>query len=212
LDRNTFDAVAPYYNLLARLFIGSYYFDAQCQFLDQIPENSRILILGGGGDGWLLERIPESQVIHFMDKSEKMMSKAKSRNHKSRSIEFIHADYMEYDFKDHYDCIIANYFFDVFNEHNLHCAINKTFDLLGDVGKLLVSDFQNTKRKADRVFIDIMHLFFRISTNLESRKLKPIDNEVRNKFVLMHKKNFKNDLIFSAVYQKQAPTLSGSRL
>lgn len=74
-----FDNIATWYDALAHLIFGDIRYSAQAHFLNQVPENSRIVIIGGG-TGKLIEALtqlhPVGLDITYIEQSEKKIGRA----------------------------------------------------------------------------------------------------------------------------------------
>lgn len=118
-------------------------------------------------------------------------------------VDFIHADFLEWQTNQQFDVVICPFFLDVFTETNLQRVIQKIRELTVKEGQLIVTDFQDTSRFYHRVLLQVMHWFFRFFSGLEGRALCPIDDRIKqNHYDLKHKATFKQEFIFSAVYQR----------
>ncbi len=194
---NNFNFIAPFYDRLARIVFGRSIENATYHFLSEIQEDSAVLILGGG-TGKILSSIPKCEKVTYLEKSEKMINRAKT--HKvDMDMEFINKDFLAFDAKHSYDFIICPFFLDCFNEKNLDEVINQIDGLIKTDGKLLVTDFQATRKQ---LLIRLMHLFFRIFASLESKKLKNIHRFIlQNRFEIEKEEFFHKNMIFSRVYR-----------
>ena len=74
----SFDFIAPFYDLLARLVFGRAISRSQTRFLLEIPSGAKVLILGGG-TGWILldifRQANPSEVL-YLEASSHMLAKA----------------------------------------------------------------------------------------------------------------------------------------
>ena len=198
---NNFDRVAPFYDLLAKLVFGEAILKSQIAFLGDINDCDRVLVLGGG-TGQLLEYIAaQSVIIDYVEPSEKMLSKAKKRNCTGRVV-FHQQRFEDFDSEILYDVIICPFFLDLFEEDSLKEVINKIKRFTKPSGKLSISDFQNRTTFFQKWLIRIMHLFFRITVQLESRSLKEIHPCLQKEGFQMQKRIFfYSKFIFSSVYR-----------
>ena len=83
---------AWFYDLLARLVYGKALINAQVYLLEHIPENARVLIVGGG-TGWILEELvrihPSGLTITYVEIAPAMMALSKKRNCGNNQVIFI---------------------------------------------------------------------------------------------------------------------------
>ena len=101
-----------------------------------------------------------------------------------------------------YDCIITNFFLDVFSENHLFEVMSFLRNRLSSDGVWLCSDFRSTGRLGHKFLLWLMHGFFRMFTALESRNLldfRPHFSKVDMR--MKEEVEFRNGLIFSAVYE-----------
>lgn len=194
---NNFNLIASVYDSLAKLVFGKSLLDSQTYFLPKIKESDSVLILGGG-TGKLLKHLPQCKQVHFVELSSRMLARAKNRDCKT-SVDFIQADFLNQDFSLIYDVIICPFFLDCFDEKNMWKSLIKIKSLLNPEAILLVSDFQKTRRNG--FLLKFMHLFFRISVSLQSRKLNNIHQEVLLVGLnVQEEKFFHRNMIFSRLY------------
>lgn len=195
---NNFNLIAPFYDGIARLVFGNDLLESQIFFLRKIKSTDSILVLGGG-TGSLLEFMPVCEKVDFVEKSKQMIKRA-ARKKCSQSVNFIHADFLTMDINDSYDVIISPFFLDCYSGKNLNLALGKIKDSLAPEGALIVSDFQETK--SNKFQLSIMHIFFRILTNLDAKSLSNI-----HEIVLLHGFVAKEDFflhqnrLFSRLYR-----------
>ena len=195
---NNFDRIAPVYDSLARLVFGSGILKSQIRFLDHIEWSDRVLILGGG-TGELLEYLPKCRQVDFVEKSDKMIARAKSRA-VNQPVHFILKDFFEFDSTITYDVILCPFFLDCFNQEYLENGVKKLRRHLKKGGKLIVSDFD--EKETGRILSSLMHLFFNVSANLQSKRLKEIHSEIiTNEFSMIREDFFNQNMIFSRLYR-----------
>lgn len=197
-----FDGVAPLYDALSYIVFANTLRKAQQTFLESLPTTGRLLIIGGG-TGWILQEVvkrrPQLQ-IDYVEASEKMLVLSMAKVSKDSTVSFIHGTESSIP-ESVYDCIITNFFLDVFNEKSL----NQVMSLLGKKicagGIWICTDFRTTRRMDHRFLIWLMHRFFRWFTSLEAKRLldfRPFFTETG--MVLNEEVEFRNGLIFSARY------------
>lgn len=173
---NNFDPIATLYDPLAKLVFGNKLKRAQNHFLNQILPDADVLILGGGSGEILLE-IPKCKRICYLEKSKKMIDRARKR-FADGNIKYVNRDFFDYETLNQFDFIICPFFLDCFAEENLKAVLAKIKSMTKDNGHLLVADFARTK--SNGWLIKLMHIFFRITVRLESRSLLDIHEMVVN--------------------------------
>lgn len=194
---NQFDRIVFLYDSLARLVFDNQIHNSQIHFIDTIEKQDKVLVIGGG-TGKLLESIPECRKLVFVEKSSKMLGRAKKRS-SVKAIDFIHSDFFEFDSSYKFDVIICPFFLDCFNESNLDLVIKRIKSMLNDGGSLLIADFTT---RISFVLSSTMHVFFRLIANLEARKLLDIHSFIlNNRFFVVSEGFFYRKGIFSRHYR-----------
>ena len=197
MDVNNFDSVAPYYDWLAKVVFGDQLLNAQLVFLNQIQSTDDVLVFGGG-TGKFLQYVPNCKSLDFIEKSKKMIERAKTV--KSNNVSFINEDLLNWEIGSTYDVVICPFFLDCFNEKNLKTVLDKIQLSLKAGGKLIVTDFQSTDSNSFQ--LGLMHLFFRIFTNLEARQLLDINQILIEKGLKpAEEKFFHRNRVFSRLYR-----------
>lgn len=203
--KNNFNLIAPVYDALAKLVFGNKLKRAQCHFLHLIPQDSNVLILGGG-TGWLLDEIFKTGFrgsVTYVEASAKMIKMTKKRLQPSWNVALICGDEKAIP-NEFYDVIITNFFLDVFSSDKLKDIMATLSDRLSQRGLWFCTDFRNTNRLKHKLIIWSMLQFFRLTTQLEAGQL--LDFAFYFKALPLHRiehSTFSNGLIFSSVYQKQ---------
>ncbi|MEO9870496.1 class I SAM-dependent methyltransferase [Ekhidna sp.] len=194
---NDFNRIAPIYDQIAHLVFGDRLLKAQTHFLDQIKPDDKVLILGGG-TGALLEYLPICKQIHYVEKSDKMIQRARKRNSKSE-VQFINQDFLAFKSPNQYDVILCPFFLDCFAERKLETVLHKVSAMIAKDGWMMIADFDV---QSTSIFLSqMMHLFFRLFASLGSSKLLDIRKHiVRKGFDESSLQKFKNG-IFSTIYK-----------
>lgn len=195
---NDFDFIAPFYDQLQRLIFGKALLNAQIAHISEIRESDNILILGGG-TGEILEHLPLCENIDYVEKSHLMIRLAKRRL-VNRPVDFISEDFLNFQSDRKYNIIICPFFLDCFGEENLLTVISICKQKLTSGGKMIVIDF--AKNSSDSWIVKLMHFFFRITANLESRNLKNIHIQMLySDFQLIDEKFSHRNKLFSRLYR-----------
>jgi len=196
---NQFDLIASVYDQLAGLVFGKSLYKAQTCFLDQLPDNGRVLIVGGGTGQILKEAVfSRAAQIDFVELSEKMITKARQNGSHLSQINFLNEDFFQH--HGEYDFVIANFFLDCFDGEHLTLVVQRLKGLLSTKGKILVTDFQNPSRTSHRILIFLMIAFFKTFSSLQASRLEDIQGEMVKRFSTIMEKSFKQGLLFSALY------------
>lgn len=195
-----FNRIAVVYDFLKGLVFGQQLEKASNYFLDQLPENSKILIVGGGA-GQILENFQSSHQIKYLELSKVMLRKAKQIRSKA-TIDYIQADILEWSTDDKFDFIVTPFILDCFNEHQLKLLFQKLNNILNKDGEWIQTDFY-PKNSAHKLLIKFMYIFFNYSINLKVNKLADFDLLFKNhKFILKRNAFFFHSMVESKIYQK----------
>ncbi len=168
---NDFDAVAGYYDLLARLVFGRAIDRSQEVYIHSIPAGAKIVILGGG-TGRILEYLYRSRPdIHvtFVDASARMLARAKRRP-RLPGIEFVHGTENSLP-EGRYDVAMAPFFLDMFPDERMSKVIAEVSRHLGGDSQWIISDFVDTNRWWQRAMLRVMFVFFRKTTGILTDQL-----------------------------------------
>jgi ubiquinone/menaquinone biosynthesis C-methylase UbiE len=200
---NDFDGIAKWYDRLAKLMFGDALIKSQLLFLNELPEEGNLLIIGGG-TGWILKEVvtlrPQLK-IDYVEASTKMIALSKAKNESSTEVQFIigtEADIPE----TIYDAIITNFFLDVFKEGRLKAIMHHLKGKLSKDGVWLCTDFKKTGKWQQRFLLKLMHLFFGLVSNLDANELIDFEIEFIKLSLSCSKKQISyNGMILSAVYR-----------
>ena len=201
-----FDHIAPVYDLLAGLVFGKAIKAAQVHFLDQLPSDGRVLVIGGG-TGWIVEELVGRRSgleIDYVEASAKMLEKSQLKMKGRSEIRFVHGTEDDIP-EEEYDMIMTNFFLDVFETEKLEKVITVLRSKLKATGIWLVSDFRSTGKRRHNFLLRLMHLFFRYSAALRSKELKDFRYLLSSRELMeTDYETFYQGMIFSAVYRPNA--------
>ena len=194
---NNFNFIAPFYDSIAKIVFGQSIKRATHHFLTDIGRNDRVLVIGGG-TGRLLSELPETGSITYLEKSSKMLSLAKARK-ASQTINFVNADFFDFNSSQTFDAVICPFFLDCFSQVHLVEVLSNIHEILRKDGQLIVTDFQQGKSP---VLMKLMHLFFRVVSSLNAKRLEDIHHFVlKSGFKVEKEEFFHKKMIFSRVYR-----------
>jgi hypothetical protein len=101
-----------------------------------------------------------------------------------------------------YDCLITNFFLDVFVADKLPEVMMHLKRQLSEEGQWLCTDFRNTDRVFHQVLIWSMHRFFNLFARLEARRLVDFRHYFSQLGMeLFQEQLYRGGLIFSALYR-----------
>lgn len=174
MKSNDFDSIASVYDHLVKLVFGNAIFDAQKFFLNRIPANSNVLILGGG-TGWILTellKINKNVRVCYIDASENMLTKAKEKEKYSQSPQarFINGTENDIPSNQKFDIAITNFYLDLFTEESIQIVLEKIKRSLAPNAQWIATDFVEN-RWWHSLMLKLMYFFFRWISNIESQKL-----------------------------------------
>ena len=197
-----FNRIASFYDLLKKIVFQSSLDKASFSFLEDIPENSQILILGGGS-GALLSYLKKSQKVIYIEKSSAMIELAAKRKFNC-SVEFVEADIMEYKFNANFDAVITPFILDCFSVTSLLVLMDELKHQLKNNGLWLQADFY-PQNKFHKFFIKVMYVFFWISAGLRIKAVPDFEKHFKKgELQLIKKVSFKRGFIQSRLYRKIA--------
>ena len=203
--KNNFDHIAPVYDTLASIVFGNTLQQAQCAYLDRISPDAKVLIIGGG-NGYILRQllsVKPGVVVDYVEASQQMLKRSGSKIPPGASVNFVHGT--EGNIPGNvYDCIITNFFLDVFSLTELRRVVFLLKGKLASNGQWLCTDFQSTNRWNHRALLWLMHRFFGMVSSLEAKELQNIDGSLQESGLTKQEQYFwKNGLVFSALYRHQ---------
>jgi ubiquinone/menaquinone biosynthesis C-methylase UbiE len=201
-----FNNSAWFYDQLARLVYGRALVNAQVYLIQQITENSRVLIVGGG-TGWILEQIsmihPKGLDMVYVEISANMMALSQKRNIGGNKVVFVNDAIENADLLPGFDFVLTPFLLDNFTEENLRILFNSIDKLLKKDGTWLNASFQLTGKWWQWVLLKTMFVFFRLICNVEASKLPDIGRRFAdNEYTLVEQKGFFGDFMGSRVYKK----------
>lgn len=169
-----FNRIAPVYDALKRLVFGQALERAQTVFLDRIPPGASVLIVGGG-TGLLLEPLfitnPQNRIV-YLEASARMLTRASRRilNHQlPGTVEFRLGDETTLQSGERFDVVITPFVLDLFTEETLQTRLlPRLRRALKPGGQWLVTDFVPPVGYGQKILIQSMIRFFRLTANIEA--------------------------------------------
>lgn len=208
-----YDQLAGRYQLLEKLMFGSHLKRARTALLTSIPACRSALVLGDG-DGRLLEALLTTQPeckITSIDQSQKMLEIQQERlsNHPRRdNVTWRQQDTREFEGFDHqFDLLVSAFFLDCFTSQELETHLPLWLNTLRPGGHFYFVDFQQPdsgwKRFRGKLYLAMMHHFFRWRTNLKNRKLVDLNGALNQcPLELVVSQNMSHDLISVRLYRR----------
>ncbi len=197
---------AWFYDSLARLVYGKALVNAQVYLLKHIPENAKVLIVGGG-TGWILEELvrirPSGLQITYVEIAPNMMALSKKRNIGNNQVTFINDAIENIDLIADFDIVLTPFLLDNFTNENLIKVFNRITILLKPDALWLNTSFQLTDKWWQPVMLQSMFILFKVICNIEASKLPAIDKCFEEKhFKLVKQQCFFGEFIGARVYRK----------
>lgn len=169
--KSNFNLIAPVYDRLARLVFGKSIVRSQTWFLNEVPANARVLILGGG-TGWLLEELIKSAPtinVVYIEASTKMLQITTQRKLNDKTTLILGT---EENIPSHaFDVVITNFYLDLFPEEKLNDIIQKITTRTTAASVWIATDFVLDSKWWQRVMLKIMYVFFRAASSIEASHL-----------------------------------------
>jgi tRNA (cmo5U34)-methyltransferase len=217
-----FNHIARYYNILSRLVFGNSIHKAQLQFLDRIPQDSTVLIIGGGSGKFLKEicGLPKSRIkkILYVEYSAEMIRLSKEAIKDipgSNLVEFRLGTEADIKNEETFDVVITHCFLNLFEGSQLRSVMEKINSHLKPGGIWLFSDFRLGHHSFHKIWqallIKIMYLFFRITTGLQNKELEKFDELfIEMGLIKKEEKFFYSEMIYAAHYIKKSRPFNAS--
>ncbi|HXA02171.1 MAG TPA: class I SAM-dependent methyltransferase [Cytophagaceae bacterium] len=219
-----FDHIARYYNILSTIVFGSSIHKAQLQFLDRIPENSNVLIIGGGSGKFLKEfccwpvggqsremliksRIKKILYVEYSAEMIRLSKEAIGVIPENKLVEFRLGTEADLRNDEVFDVVITHCFLNLFEGLQLRSVMNKINSHLTPGGIWLFSDFRISSNRFHKIWqgllTKIMYLFFRITTGLQNKNLEKFDDLfIAMQLIKVEEKFFYAKMISAVHYQK----------
>jgi len=196
---------AWFYDRLSQLVYGKALVNAQVYLLQLIPENSNILIVGGG-TGWILDEIakihPSGLQITYVEVALKMMALSKKRHIGNNQIVFVNKAIEDVQPLPDFDVVITPFLFDNFTEQMFKKIFGHIHSFLKPGCIWLNCDFQVKGKWWQSVLLKSMFLFFRIVCNVEAFKLPDIDQQFKQQgYKTIASQTFFGEFIIAEVYK-----------
>jgi len=206
---NDYSKIARRYDFLSRLIFFRSQVNAQINQLQHIPENSKVLI-AGGGTGWILEEIakihPSGLHIIYVEISSTMLALSKQRRCGTNQVDFIHSAIEAYNEDYAFDVVITPFLFDNFSIERAQRVFDRLHQQLKNRGFWFMVDFSLDKTNGiwwKKIFLRVMYTFFNIMSQVEAKKL--IDMPVfflEAKYIIFEDQFYYGNFIRATIFQK----------
>ncbi len=201
-----YDNVSWFYDRLSAMVFGGQLHDAQAHYLNLIPGNAKVLIVGGGS-GWILHAIDKIHasglLITYVDASPRMIAKARAGYSGGNLVDFIPEDIKEVIIAGKYDVIITPFFFDNFREKEATELFTRLSNWLDKGGLWLYTDFRNSGVATHKVLLKCMYLFFSLLCGVKTNKLPDVGLQFTIQgYELKNERGFVKGFVESRVWVK----------
>jgi spermidine synthase len=194
------------------LVFGHSIHKAQIEFLSEVPQNSNVLIIGGGSGKFLRDLLIKSPVMKvvYIESSAKMikLSREAIRDvHGSDRVEFRTGTESDIRDEELFDVVITHFFLNLFHGTDLRNVAGKLYSHLKPGGIWLFSDFRINNNGLRRIWqnllLRIMYLFFKITTGLMNNTLESFNTLFHAiGLVKVHEKFFYAGMISASCWRK----------
>lgn len=175
------DPIARWYQSLEYIAFGSSLQQRRREYIGEVADARRVLILGDGDGRFTAEflRRSEAASVDSIDLSLRMLGLAERRVRACSSspaqIRFHHGDVRTMNFSGKYDLIVSHFFLDCFTPDEAFVLVAQIAEVASPRARWLISEFHlpsvGIGRWAAAFLIRTMYLFFRLLTGLQARSL-----------------------------------------
>lgn len=202
-----FDGVARWYRWLEYAAFGRALERCRFSLLPALKDARRVLILGEG-DGRFLQKllsVNSSARIDVVEVSVCMLRLARGRlsDDQVERVKFYPADARNWDFPEvEYDAVVTCFFLDCFTPETLADLMPRITASAKPGARWLLSEFEDTSTVRSRVWLALMHAFFRATTNLEASRLSPFSKLIAESgWENMKRVSFAGGLMSAEIWQ-----------
>lgn len=206
---NTFNRIAPVYDTLKRIVFGKAIYKSQTHFIERLPRDGNLLVIGGGSGEVLslIQQLNPGCRIWYVEASSTMLSMAAKRipPEGQSYITFIHGTETSLPDETRFDGMITNFFLDLFPDERLAAICRMMYSRLKPAGIWLVSDFVDGGKWWQKFLLRSMYSFFGATCRIQASALPTWEEQVRSAGMLERDSRvFYGGFIKGAVYIKDA--------
>lgn len=167
----SFDHLAPVYSTLERFIFGNALQRARTAFIPELSQSRSALSIGGGDGRFLAALLAANVEIHVtaVERSTKMIQRARRRIRDAARVEFIHSDIEHAPLDRTYDAIATNFFLDCFTEEELTPIVQKVAARAEPQAIWTIGEFTGAPR--GKLLVAFMYAFFRLTTRISASRL-----------------------------------------
>ncbi len=212
-----YDRLASVYAFSEYLTFGSQLVKCREAWLAEVRTCQNILLLGDGDGRFstrLLEGTSTTQLVS-LDASLSMLTVARNRRKKREAsddrITNLHCDILQWSAPPHkFDAVVAQFFFDSFDQETLKKIVAKLKTTLEPTGRLVVSEFNIPKdtrigNLRGRFTLGILYPLFKLITKLQTRQLADYRSLLMNQgFHLKNEVYFSQKTLVSQIFRLES--------
>lgn len=172
------DFIARWYRFLEYAAFGDALRRRRCQFLPQLADARKVLMLGEGDGRFLAAflRANSGAQVDYVDCSRKMLRLAAKRAGDTPRVHCHCGDILREPLPDRgYDLIVTHFFLDCLAESELTFVVQKIAEAATENARWIVSEFREPKsgwrQLRARLWIRFLYFAFRVATGLKTRHL-----------------------------------------
>ena len=162
----SYNGIAWIYESLGQLYSGGQIYAAKISQLAQICPGGAVLYAGVGPGEDAVQAGKLGANVTCIDVAPKMLQKVESR-FRSAGIpaRMICGNVLDHNLTGHYDVVVANFFLNVFSEHEMTAILAHLASLVKPGGKLLIADFSapsgnHLARTSQALYWGVTNLFY----------------------------------------------------
>ncbi|WKN40555.1 class I SAM-dependent methyltransferase [Tunicatimonas pelagia] len=212
----SFDRIAPAYDTLSYLAFGRSLQRAQQYFLNMIPSQAKVLIVGGGSGNILIDLLKNASPGHitYVEASATMIRQTEKRiadycqsNPECAvpTITFIRGTERDIESTEKYQVVITNFVLDMYSGSSLDEVMARIDNVLSADAIWIFTDFRYSSHPLKRLWQKplalLMYIFFRFTANINIQSLPNYDTYFRKlAWKAKQQRSFFGDFISSKVY------------
>jgi SAM-dependent methyltransferase len=210
----SFDALAPHYRWMERLFAGSLMQKSREAFIEQTRHRRHALLAGEGPGRFLsaLLAINPQLSVTCVESSARMIQQAQAqlarRHLESSQVRFLHQDVLSWmPPRGEFDLVVTHYFLDCFCPDQLTGLVGRLASGATRTATWLLADFHMPdsrwrRWRAERI-IGLLYAFFRLTTGLAASRLTPPDDDLGAAgFRLVQRREWSLGLVHSDLWRR----------
>lgn len=203
---NSYDAVAPFYDLLSGIVYGKKLLHAQQYYLREIPKGSRVLFLGGGTGKVLPQLMQVAGIsVDYVEPSGAMLHRAMKRvtGETKQSAQFVQGDHTQLPANVQYDAVLTFFVLDMFTELKAAEFTDIVNASLKPGALWLLADFSPPPNILYKSLLKFMYLFFHLTTGIQTWQLPDYHKVLSIHGFHRHaEKKFMQGFVQSCVYRR----------